>query len=78
MAKKKEKTFKGHTVEFEVDDAGNVTAGLKGQNKMPAKQCEVDVTPLDPALFENVIIAISYNPTCYWYYTGGKWYWICV
>ena len=78
MAKKKSKTFKGQTVEFEVDDSGSVKAGLKGNSKIPAKECEVDVSPLDVALFEDVIIAISYNPTCYWYCSGGKWYWICV
>ncbi len=78
MAKKKSKTFKGHTVEFETDDAGKVWVTLDNGRKDAAKEAEVDVSPLEMALFDNTIIATSHNPTCYWYYCYGKWYWVCV
>lgn len=78
MAKKRSKTFKGHTAEFETDDAGKVWVTLDNGKKEAAKEAHVDVSPHNEPLFDNTIIATSHNPICYWYYSGGKWYWICV
>ncbi|SPQ01910.1 hypothetical protein NBG4_80010 [Candidatus Sulfobium mesophilum] len=73
---KKAKTFKEKTVEFEADGKGGVIATHKGKTEA-AILGDIDLSDLGIAVNEGTIIATHRNPTCFWYFYGGKWYVYC-
>lgn len=74
---RKEKTFHGQIVIFEVDAVSGKVMVTDGSKKEEAKKCEIDMSTYDPADPNGTIIASKHNPTCYWYFVNGQWYYYC-
>ncbi len=85
---KKSVTFKGKTVEFEMDDKGDVlsvTDGGKviypsptgGVGKLK-KGADVDLTGLKISPVQNdAHFVTSFNPTCFYWFSNGLWHVYC-
>lgn len=85
--KKKAVVYKEKKVEFVTDDSGQVISVKDGDREVPittgpggigkfsqGADIDVDLSGLSiPEVPEGTVIVTRSNPTCFWYYSRGKW-----
>lgn len=84
---KKQAVYKEKKVEFVTDDTGQVISVTDGDRNVPLTKgpggagkfaegdnIDVDLSGLNiPSVAEGTVIVTRSNPTCFWYYSRGKW-----
>jgi len=70
-----EKDDAGHLISVK-DDGGNPAQKVtSGEVTINIKCGAIDATVIEVP--DGTRFATSHNATCYWYYIGGTWYYIC-